>query len=296
MLNLKNKEIIQDYLDRFSSKESRKMRQSNINLFLTKINQKPIFKLNKQDIIKYFNYLNIDPNLTLKTKKNRFNVVRTFLLYCLEVYDSDFKMVFPKYSIKWSKIGHKESNSNGTLTPSQIEEILYYFKQRNYKHYLIFAIYCTSGCRKAELINMTINNTHPNKRYFKTTGKTAGKEYILDKRIIAPLKLYINERKQVKSKVNNLFITSRLTKYNNRSFNLILQKALENLGIERFSVQMFRKSLNNNRKKIGCSLEDREMLLGHSPSATNIKYYTDIELPDKIKLFDKYNPYLSISI
>ena len=42
---------------------------------------------------------------------------------------------------------------------------------------------------------------------------------------------------------------------------------------------------------MGCSLEDREQLLGHKTNNVNISGYTKQDIIGHRKLYDKWNPY-----
>ena len=110
------------------------------------------------------------------------------------------------------------------------------------------------------------------------------------------LAILISQKKQ---SLNNdiFFLTNRLEKYSNRIFNLLLKNACKKLGIEKnITCHTFRRTINTFRKKIGCSNEDRKILLNHKVNDVNIESYLIYDHEEYLSLYDKFNPYENLNL
>lgn len=294
-----NKQIIAKYLDKYKdSIQSVRMRDSSLNYFFKKKYfgyQDHVQKIAKNNLYDYFYYLKA-LNLTLRTKQNKWIILKSFLQFCMEYY-SDFLIMIPSKTINWG-IHHKDSNSNKTVlaTEDELKRILNYLLERNYRFYLIFRMFQETGMRKGELINAEYKNINMEIRYIRVKGKTGEKVYFFSKDCAKHLKMYLENRESIKSDEPYLFLTNRLNKYNNRQFNQILKGekgVLKALGIKKdITCHTFRRTLNTLRKtKLNCPVEDRKNLIGHKTSDTNIADYTILDYQEKLALYDKYYPY-----
>jgi integrase len=209
-------------------------------------------------------------------------------------------IVIPTKTISWKGAVHKtdevDTNANVIATKGEIEKMLNYFKIRNFKHYLIFRIFTETGMRLGELVNAKYNEFNHKFRHFNLKeGKTDEKLYNVSKDLARIIRRYITTRKKMDINKEYLFLSNRLKKYSNRSFNLILSRARKKLGIKKnITTKTFRKTLNTLRKKeLGCAKEDRERLMGHKTNDVNINNYTIYDYKDNMELFDRYNPYIN---
>jgi len=167
----------------------------------------------------------------------------------------------------------------------------------NFKHYLIFRLLIETGMRKGELINSKYSDLNTKKRYIRTTGKTEDVAYYYSKELARFLKQYLNEREKISINTDILFLTNRMAKYSNRAFNLLLKNACKKLGIEKnITCHTFRRTINTFRKKMGCSNEDRKILLNHKVNDVNIESYLIYDREEYLALFDKYNPYENLNL
>ena len=314
IINYSNDEIIEAYLDNYkNSKDSVKMRKHSLNYFFDEkyfgFSKKKghISNISKSDLYKYFNYLK-ELNLTLRTKKNKWNIINSFIQVCMEFYD-DFVIKVPKKTIDWGP-NHKDSNSNKNIiaTEEELKKILDYLFEQNFKYYLIFRMFYETGMRKSELRNAEYQNINLDMRYIWVKGKTGRQIYFFSKDYAKYVAIYLETRKQLKVDVQYLFLTRKFSKYSDRSFNTVLKGSktkdkngkpvefkgvLERLGIQKdITCHTFRRTLNTLRKKkLDCSLEDRKILLGHKTNDVNTDSYTIFDFQEKLALYDKYYPY-----
>ncbi len=291
-----NKEIITKYLNHYRhSKQSQNMRKSSLNYFFSEDYfgyEGDIKDISKSDLFDYHDYLNHKEDISLTTKENKWRILTSFIQWIMEYYDG-FLTIIPSKTVSW-KPNHKQANSNKNvvLTKEEIKKIWNYLELNNFKYYLIFRVFSETGARKSEIIDAKYDDVNIEKRYIKTTGKKGTKIYYISKELAELLEIHIKERKPRNPKPKNLFVTNRGNKYRSRAFNLYIQKHIKNIGIDKHvSCHTFRRSLNTERKKMGCSNEDRKILIGHAVQDVNINSYVKLNYKDFIKMFDKWNPY-----
>ena len=202
-------------------------------------------------------------------------------------------IILPKFTIKW-KLIHKQSNSNKDIiaTESELKQILDYFEIRSNKNYLIFKILIDTGMRIGELGNVDYNNVNTEKRMIQTIGKTGRKAYYIPDETNEKLKYFIKNRKELKLEIKSLFLSNQLKRISVRRIQMILTDCIKDLGIEkRITPQTFRRTINTFRKKLGCNMEDRKILLNHKVNDVNYESYVKLNYDDFIQLYDKWYPY-----
>lgn len=290
-----NEEVIEKYLNHYRhSPESMRMRKSNLNNFFGENHfgfSGNILEISKGDLYDYFDYLNHDPNISLTTKENKWRIMSSFMAFCMEYYD-DFMIVVPSKTICW-KPTHKEANSNKDviMDKQEVKKILAWLKDRNFKYYLIFRIFAETGMRKGELINIDYDNIDVEKRYIKTEGKRGVKVYYVSKELSELLEMYVEKRKDVKVETKALFLSTQLRRYSKRPFNRYLKDVLLQIGIEKnITCKSFRSTLNTMRKVMGCTREDRKILINHKTGDVNVEHYVKLNYEQFVELFDRWNP------
>jgi integrase len=301
MNRITNREILRRYLGRFShSKHSQRMRKYSLSYFFDEHYfgyEGHIFDISKRDAIDYFDYLNHLETISLSTKKNKWNIFRSFLQFIMEYYD-DFLIVIPRYSIQWKPI-HKKPNSNKdvVMTKSEVKRILNYMLDHNYKYYLLFRLLAETGMRIGELISIDCADLHLKKRYVEAEGKTGRKIYYFSENLANHLEIYMQERKlkEADTNTNALFLSTRNKRYALRSINHYIRRCVIRLNMKKWiSCHTFRRTLNTLRKRMGCPKEDRKILLCHKVSDVNFNCYVKLNYHDYIQLYDKWNPYKNI--
>ncbi len=292
-----NKEIIEKYINHWKSIQSQKMRSSSLNYFFQKFAfSGHVFDINTSILIDYHEFLDKSNEISLQTKKNKWNILTSFLNFTMEYFNAkgyNFIVVIPRKTIKWG-VKHKKAKSNKKViaTISELEQILLYFKVHNFKHYLIFRLFIDTGMRKGELLAIKLSDLYINERYINGLGKTGEKIYFFSKELKTFLTLYVNERKELNVNYEELFLTHSFKPYGTRVFNLLLNDCRKSLGITKnITSHTFRRTINTYRKRMDCSLEDRKQLLGHKLKDVNVESYTFLDIQEHRNLYDKFNPY-----
>lgn len=311
-----NEELREKYLNYYQhSYQSKKMRESSLNYFFEKTIQNKrekkdypaynyeghIFDLTTEKLKNYFVWLKNLDTINITTKQNKWHILTSFLESVMEDHE-EFRVIIPKKSINWAgtpqKNGKVVSNKNVYAIKEELQAILGFLKKVNFKHYLIFRLLIETGARKGEIVNLKKSELNVKERYINPhIGKTEEKYYFFSDDLGKYLELYLTGRENVKSEDGNLFLTRFFVKYNNRSFNSILENACKRLNIDKnITCQTFRKTLNDFRKEMGCPNEDRKMLIGHKVFDVNVANYTKSDINRNRKLFDAWNPYQNLNI
>lgn len=295
-----NQKLINDYLGFYRhSKQSMAMRKSSLKYFFSKDRfsyDDHVFDITTKKLKGYFTYLKNLEDLSLNTKKAKWNIMVSFLRYTMEDYE-EFLITIPSKTINWNGAHNngEVSNKNVYATKEEIEKIMNFLRKKNLKHYIIFRILIETGIRKGELIKLQINEfdlencvLNPHR------GKTGEKYYFVSRELCKYLKILLEEREKIMTDSSELFITKNQQKYSNRSFNLILKHALDKLNIEQnITCHTFRRTINDLRKEMGCPNEDRKILLGHKGDL-NVESYTNADIKRIRRLADKWNPYKTL--
>jgi len=298
----KNDEIIDKYLEHFNnSNQSKKVRRSSLNYFFNSnyfnFNEH-VFDITTTTLIDYFNYLKALKNISITTKKFKWTILCSFLNYIMEYYYEDYKyfVKIPQKTVNWGN-GHKRAKSNKNVIASkdEIVKILGYFKTNDYYGYLMLRLLCESGCRKGGILNLRYEDVNIEKRYFITREKTKDElAYYFSKNLAQHLEMFVEQRKKIESEHEELFLNDKTLKpYSLRALNLKLEKARNSLNIKkRITCHTFRRTINTLRKQMGCSNEDRKILLNHkTTSDVNLNSYTQLEYENFIQMYDTWNPY-----
>jgi len=299
-----NKEIVQKYLNRYShSRDSYNGRKYALQYFFQQRYfgyKKHIFNLQQSDLIDYFDYLNNLDTVCLRTKLNKWTVMRSFLQFIMEYYSHmGFLVVIPRYCIHWRTV-HPEprkTNKEVLLTKREIILLLNYVKNWKYQYYLIFRLFAETGMRLGEFHSINVQDLFVEKRYVQTVGKTGRNVYYFSKGLARHLALYLKERSLQDYECDALFVSPLRQRVAKRSINGYLSKCMKRLGIKkRVSSHTFRRTLNTFRKKMGCPREDRKILLCHRVNDVNFRCYTLLKYQDFIKLRDTWDPYKNLQL
>ena len=291
-----NSLVIEKYLNYYRhSKQSVKVRKSCLRYFFDKKYfgfSNNIYEITKINLIDYFDYLNHKSDISISTKINKWIILKSFLQFCMEYYD-DFLVVIPKWMVKWKKV-HKESKSNKdvVLSKHEVIKILYWLKKHNHRYYIIYRIFAETGMRKGELINIDYTGVNLGKRYIKSKGKSGRVVYYISRKLRYLLKLYIAEREKVVVGTEALFLSRNSWRYSERAFNFYLKSVLGKIGVNKnVTCKTFRSTLNTLRKLMGCSNENRKILLNHKIVDINVNHYVKLDYVDFIRLYDRWNPF-----
>ncbi|MFW9878054.1 MAG: tyrosine-type recombinase/integrase, partial [Candidatus Thorarchaeota archaeon] len=281
MTEITNQQIIDRYLKRFShSKASQSMRKYALQYFFRSKffgYHGHIFSLTKRDVIDYFDYLNHLGTISLQTKKNKWNIFRSFLQFIMEYYD-DLVIIIPHYSIQWKPLHKKpDSNKDVVMEKEEVKQILDHIYHRNYNYYILFRLLAETGMRIGELINLDCKDVNVKKRYVEVEGKTGRKVYYFSEGLAMHLTIYLKERMSKDTDTQALFLSIQKKRYALRTINHYTRKCVIRLNIEKWiSCHTFRRTLNTLRKRMGCPKEDRKILLCHKVSDVNFSCYVKL--------------------
>ena len=222
----------------------------------------------------YFDYLNQLDSISITTKQLKWRILKSFLDYCVDYYEDDFDFVikFPNRLVKWKPM-HKEPNSNADVFLT-IEEF--------------------------KMINDYLKRTNLEKRYFDTIGKRGRKAYFFSENLRNKLAMFIEERKLVKAETKALFLSAQSKRFSNRPFNKYLKKITPKLGINKnITCQVFRRSLNALRFKMGCTNDViLRILLNHSVKGVNFNNYVkkSLDYEKYLSYYDEWYPFKNIKL
>lgn len=295
-----NQELIDNYINHYRhSKQSQSNRKSSLKYFFGEDHfnyQDKIFDITTKLLVTYFEWLKNLDTINITTKRNKWTILISFLNYTMELHQ-EFLIKIPQKTVNWRGCNGNRKEIKEIASKEEIEQILKHFKLYNVKHYLIFRLFTETGMRKGELINAKYTDLNVKERYVRATGKTEEVVYYFSKELAKQLNQYLSERKKLSVSTEALFITQSNKKYSNRVFNVFLKKVCKKLGIEKnITCHTFRRTLNTYRKKIGCSNEDRKILLNHKVNDVNIESYLVMNREEYLLLFDQFNPYLNLNL
>ncbi len=295
-----NEEIIARFLKRFEhSKDSRFGRKYCLQYFFQTRYfgyKGHVFEIKKSDLIDYFDYLNHLKTLSLQTKINKWVNLCSFLQFVMEYYDN-LLVVIPRICVNWMPT-HKEPDTNKDviMTREEVKRLLDYNFNWNYQYYLMIRLFAETGMRAGEFLSINIEDINIENRFVSVVGKTGRNVYYFSRGLSRHLALFLKERTMVEADCPALFLTNQKKRYARRTINNYIHKCAFRIGVnKRVSTHTFRRTINTLRKKMGCSNEDRRILLNHAPvNDVNYRCYTKLEYSDYIALYDKWNPYKNL--
>jgi len=300
LIDFSNEELIDEYMGYFMhSPQSQDNRRSALKYFFREdhYNYKDhVSTITTSILKKYFNWLKNLDGISIATKKNKWTLLISFLNSTMEDYN-EFLIKIPTKSVDWRGASGNGKIMKDILTKEEITKILDYFKRYNFKHYIIFRLLTETGMRKGELISAKVHNIDIQKRYIRTHGKTEESVYYFSKELGKYINSYLNSRINLNVNSDVLFLSQFRKQFSNRTFNLLLKNACVQVGIKKnITCHTFRRTINTFRKKMGCSNEDRKILLNHKVQDVNIESYIILDREEYLKLFDQFNPYQELTL
>ena len=159
------------------------------------------------------------------------------------------------------------------------------------RNMLIIEMLYSTGLRRDELINIKIDDIFFVDSLIKVRGKR-NKERLVP--IITTLKqsidAYLELRNQIKTKFNNLFITSQGTKIGPSLVYRIVKKYFSKVSTKvKRSPHVLRHSFATHLLNNGADINSIKEILGHS-SLASTQIYTKIKLPKIISDYQKNHP------
>jgi len=261
-------------IDTFSKFCSEELNKKNISHLDYKIIRNWIVKLSDS---------NLSP-LTINRKISALSRYYDFLIKINEIKESPLK------KHKRLKVQSK------IIIPFSEEEVLtvidvFHDDFEGKRNMLIIEMLYSTGLRRDELINIKIDDIFFEDSLIKVRGKR-NKERLVP--IITTLKqsmnIYLELRNKIKTKFNNLFITSKGTKIGPSLVYRIVKKYFSKVSTKvKRSPHVLRHSFATHLLNNGADINSIKEILGHS-SLASTQIYTKIKLPKIISDYQKNHP------
>ena len=125
-----NNKLIKDYLNYFQhSPQSQAMRKSSLKYFFPKFNYNGhVFDITTKRLKEYFTWLKNLENLSVETKKGKWNILTSFLNSVMEDYPEDFLIKIPTKTVNWLGSNGNNGKKKEIFTKNELERILNYIK------------------------------------------------------------------------------------------------------------------------------------------------------------------------
>jgi len=269
----------------------------------TEWGNKPITKVKKEEIIKYFDNLRLCSNSTM-TKE--FNVLRKIYKIAMDRHYIKKNLFEGEDGIKLPK-SFKEDKEICALSKDEEQLFIQYITNNHclYRHIFLLALY--TGMRIGEIVVLTIDDldfkrriininksisTDINKNFIIGTTKTGNgrRKIIMNDDAYAILKdalecMYPNER-------NLIFCRENGDLVNRSMVNAELRRICEKMGIKKFSMHAFRHTFATRCVEAGLNFKAIQGFLGHSNITTTLDIYADFQDDFKREEMLKYERYM----
>lgn len=133
----------------------------------------------------------------------------------------------------------------------------------------------TGGFRISEILDMKVNQIDMVKRQVSIVGKGSKLRTVpLTQSVINLLKEYIDERDQLETDCDSLFVNIKGGKMTRQGTNKNLKKYCERAGIDKdITNHSLRHTAITKMAENGISVQKIQVIVGHSDSATTSRYY-----------------------
>ncbi len=251
------------------SENTIKSYKNDLHNFLKVIN-KPINKINQQDII---NFLNQDNHYKKSTTSHYITTINNFFHFLIK---EQLITTNPFQNIKHPKIDKKLPKY---LSIEEVEQLLdiNLIKPMDYRNKAMLELIYATGMRVSELINLVLADIDLNNAIVKVMGKGSKERIIpLNDIAIQYLNIYINNFRPLllnHKLSNDLFINKNGVKISRQGFFKIIKKQclIKNLDKE-ISPHILRHSFATHLLYNGADLRVIQELLGHSDIGTTQIY------------------------
>lgn len=224
--------------------------------------QKPIHKINNDDIIRFNNEYIIKNNYSVSFQSQCINAIKLFYSTIQEKNLVIKDIVRPRKQYKLPNI----------LSVGEVNAIINALK--NIKHRCMIGLIYSAGLRRSELLNMEISDIDSKRMLIKIRAAKGAKDrYVpLSEKILGMLREYY---KEYKPKIF-LFEGQDGDEYSDRSLGLVLKKGLSLAAIKKeATLHTLRHSYATHLLEAGTDLRYIQELLGHKSSKTT-EIYTHV--------------------
>ena len=245
---------------------------------LAKFSKKKPFKIKRDDIINYINFLNISKKSS-RTQARIISSIKTFYNYL--IFDEKITQN-PSSEIYSPKL---EKKLPIVLSTEEIDRMISCFdlsKENGERNRTIIECLYSCGLRVTELVNLKISEINFIDGYIKIIGK-GNKQRItpINKKLSTYLKNYIDNIRSMlkidKSNSDYLFLNRRGKKISRVLVFNIVKTACKKVGIKKnISPHTFRHSFATHLVEGGADLRAVQEMLGHS-NITTTEIYTHLD-------------------
>jgi len=307
IISRENRFYINSYLFEIRKRTTSTYQDVIIKKFLNYIN-KTVHEVKKIDVINFFKDVLDNENISYASKNTYRAGLKSFFYYVEAlIIDKfpDFTNPVPnnriyRFSQNETDVKRKSERNEKMLSKAQLMKILDFCKKNfSKKVFIFFALATCTGARDAELRSIRINDVNIKERYFETGFEHGARKSTLKSKesllFFFPenFGIYLENYLHSQKKKKYLFSTKENT-FPGKNFSIYYYRKMSNALNFKFSMHFFRHSLITHLKKNKCPRDEREMLLNHSASSTQARYYEHLTIHEKREIYDRYFPYYKI--
>ncbi|MBW8362007.1 MAG: tyrosine-type recombinase/integrase [Kaistella sp.] len=245
------------------------------------------FSLVDRKIIKNFMYHLSEKGISKRSINRKLSTLRSFFLFLLRIREIS---VSPTEGVETLKFFAQKQLPFSTEEMKDFENIPDDQKPEELKELIIETLYQT-GMRKAELIQLRIDDVDYTKNEIKVTGKR-NKERIIpfSESLAERFRKYAESRKPLKENGMYFFINKKGKKLTEKFVYLAVNNYLSLVSSkEKISPHILRHSFATHVLENGAEISKIKKLMGHS-SLASTQVYTDANIDQLKKVFNEAHP------
>ncbi len=232
----------------------------------------------------------VGEGMTASTIQRKVSAIRVFYRFLkregVEMCDPFSRVVLPKKGKRLPKFIDEDPLMKLLDEPGYFEDSYSGLRDR----FVIEMLYCT-GMRRAELINLRIDDVDLSRDLIKVYGKRGKERYIpLARSFKQRFQGYLSARKEIENAPEWLFLTNKGNKlYDRFVYNIVVRYLSMVTTADKRSPHMLRHSFATHMLNRGAELNSVKELLGHATlSATEI--YTHNSFEKMKEVYKKAHP------
>lgn len=288
-INQNNEKLVKRYLQLCKGKglteKTVEGYEFDLNVFLRYIGDKDLVEINHIDIEDFLFYCQDDRKNGADALIRKYNTLNSLYetLIRKDYIDGIKNPMYKVDAIKPS--GHKVKEY---LTKDEIHKLFRYLDNiGDLRGLAYFTLTYSSGARISEIVQLNRSSLDMKSRQFITLGKG-------QKERICIFSEYAKEciLRYLETRTDNLeplFISREHKRWSKSTIQQYVPRIVREAGIDKhISPHSLRHSILTNMRLEGVSIEDLQLLAGHSNIQTTQKNYTHVGLLDVRKKFDKF--------
>jgi len=271
----KNKGLTERTIDGFGS---------DLSLFLRFINNKDLSKTTHIDVEDFMAYCQNERNNSNWALARKYTSLNSFFTTMIKKEYLDIRN--PMDKVDKVKIRKKVKEY---LTVDEYNKVIDYLEKENdLRGVALFVLMYSSACRISEIHQLNRNSLDFKNRQFKVVGK-GDKERMcfFSEQSKEKLLNYLNSRIDG---LEPLFISRESNRWSKNAIQRFVKSTVKKAGINKYiTPHCLRHSILTNMRLSGTSIEDLQLLAGHSSLQTTQSIYTHVGLEDVKDNFDKFH-------